>query len=348
MALSKPLPPNLVAASAEDGLHSKLLDMRIKHPRVAGVIEELNSLIYPGAQDSILLVCGPSGVGKTTLARFMVESALHKQADAMAQNAGLVPAVYVEADSSGEHEFNWRLFYSTMLDELDGELDLPKHHYGVDPLTGEMYRPRKVRGNNLASLRTSLQNSLRARATRFLVIDEAAHIFEASSRTQLRIKLNTLKSLANKGHTQIVLVGSYDLYELVSLSGQLARRTHVVHFERYRQDQPEDVLAFRACLQKFQDALPDLWGKQLMAHADALHENCLGCVGMLSAVLTRAAKLALADGKWSLEHLRRGLYTKAQRKQILEEILEGERMIGPSLSRSMSEQGESTTSRRAA
>lgn len=133
----------------------------------------------------------------------------------------------------------------------------------------------------------------------------------------------------------MVMVGSYDLYQLVSLSGQLARRTHVVHCERYREDRHEDVLAFTACLQKFQSVLPQLWGDQLVQYAQALHENTLGCVGTLSSVLTRAAKLAEADGKWTVGALERALLTDAQRTRILEEILEGEAAINPSLTRNL-------------
>ena len=72
-----------------------------------------------------------------------------------------------------------------------------------------------------------------------------------------------------------------------------------------------------------------------MTYADVLHENTLGCIGTLSAVLTRAAKLAENKGGWSLEHLRTALLSELQRQQILEEILEGEAAINPGLTRIM-------------
>nr|WP_242490059.1 AAA family ATPase [Noviherbaspirillum cavernae] len=309
--------------------------MRIKHTRIGQMMGELGTLIYPESQDSILLVCGPSGVGKSTLARHMVDSALQEAVAQMDKNAGLIPAVYVEAPASGESDFSWRLFYQRILHQLEGDLSMPKTAYGIDAETGRLVRPRGATGNSLAALRTAVERALRTRETRFLVIDEAAHIIRQTRRNRLEIQLDTLKSLANECGTQMVLVGSYDLYQLVSLSGQLARRTHVLHFERYRQDRDEDLRAFRACVQKFQDALPNLWGQQLMQHADALLENTLGCIGTLSAVLTRAAVLAQKDGVWSVDALRRALLTEAQRHQILEEILEGEAAINPGLTRTM-------------
>lgn len=314
---------------------ASLNGLRIKHTRIGQMMQELNTLIYPESQDSILLVCGPSGVGKTTLARHMIDGALTTAGQEMQDDAGLIPAVYVEAPSSGESNFSWRLFYQRILAQLDGDMRLPKHAYGVDAETGRLVRPRGPSSNSLAALRTAVERALRERGARFLVIDEAAHIIRQTRRNRLEIQLDTLKSLANECGTQMLLVGSYDLYQLVSLSGQLARRTHVMHFERYRQDRDEDARAFRACVQKFQDALPALWGQKLLQHADALHENTLGCIGTLSAVLMRAAKLAQADDGWSVDALRRALLTEAQRHQILEEILEGEAAINPGLTRTM-------------
>lgn len=319
-----------VPATAES-----LLGMRIKHTRIKQVIDELNTLIYPGSQDSILLVIGPTGVGKSTLARYMVEHAMAGATSEMNADAGLIPAAYVEAPSSGEDDFSWRLFYKETLAELGEDLNAPKVAYGIDPMSGRMLRPRGLSQNGLAGLRTAVERSLKERGTRFLVIDEAAHIIRQTRPSRLEIQLDTLKSLANKGSSQMVMVGSYDLYQLVSLSGQLARRIHVVHCERYRQDRPGDVQAFVACLQKFQSVLPYLWGDQLLQYAEALHENTLGCIGTLSSVLTRAAKLAEADGRWTVGALERALLTDAQRTRILEEILEGEAAINPGLTRNL-------------
>jgi hypothetical protein len=319
-----------VSASAES-----LLSLRIKHTRIKQVIDELNTLIYPGSQDSILLVIGPTGVGKSTLAKYMVEHDMEKASLEMCTNAGVIPSAYVEAPSSGEDDFSWRLFYTQVLGELGEDLSAPKVAYGIDPTTGRMVRPRGMSYNGLAGLRTSVERCLKERETRFLVIDEAAHIIRQTRRSRLEIQLDTLKSLANKSCSQMVMVGSYDLYQLVSLSGQLARRIHVVHCERYREDRPEDVLAFTGCLKKFQSLLPHLWGEQLLQYAQALHENTLGSVGTLSSVLTRAAKLAEADGRWTVGALERALLTEAQRTRILEEILQGEAAINPSLTRTL-------------
>lgn len=314
-----------------------MLNMRIKHTRVAQLITDLETLIYPGSQDYMLMVCGPTGVGKTKLAQYVVENAQSSSSEQMATNAGLVPAVYVEAPASGESEFSWRLFYSRILAQLDQDFAyyLPRANFGIDTESNRLVRPRSSSGQSLAALRTAVERGLAARETKILIVDEAAHIINQTSRGRLQTQLDTLKSLSGACGTQIIIIGAYDLYQLMSLSGQLARRTHVLHFERYREDRPEDVRAFLGCIQKFQNALPHLWDNKLLPHAAALHENTVGCVGTLCAVLMRAARLSESQGGWSTDVLRRSLLTDAQHRSILDETLDGELAINPGLLRTL-------------
>jgi len=321
--------PEIDAATA-------LKTRRIKHTRIEQIMGELETLIYPGSQDSILLVCGPTGAGKTTLSRSMVATALDSGRPQMQENGGAIPAIYVEAPSSGESNFSWRLFYLEILAQLGDDLSAPKMLYGVDETTGRAVRPKGMNGNSLAALRKAVERGLRERQVRFLVIDEAAHIIrQTRGSARLEIQLDTLKSLVNQCGTQMVLIGSYDLYQLVSLSAQLARRTHVLHFERYREDRPEDVRAFESCVVAFEKTLPNLWGGQLRPYTKGLLQNTLGCVGTLSGVLIRAAKLAEKEGSWSVDSLERALLTEEQRNHILEEIIDGETAVGPSFIRTM-------------
>jgi len=212
---------------------------------------------------------------------------------------------------------------------------MPRQDYEVDPVTGRLMRTRRSPTNTLAGLRTAVKRALMAHQVRFLVVDEAAHIFRQSSPRKLIIQLDTLKSLSNTSGVQLVLIGSYDLYELLFLSGQLARRIQVVHFARYREDIEADVRAFRACVQQFQNTHKELWGNALVEHTEALMENTLGCIGTLKSVLKRAVKFAKGRGGWSLDVLQSALLTQTQREQILREILEGEHRIEPGITREL-------------
>lgn len=324
----------LTAAQAQPKTSADLHRLRINHTRIRYLASELKSLIYPDCQSEILLVVGPTGVGKTTLSEYLVEQQVKALGAQMDEQPQLIPAIYVQAPASGEKTFSWRLLYERILAQLEGEaFNLRKQAYGVDAETQRVIRPLRQGRSTLAGLRTGVERAIRHRGTRLLVIDEAAHIFSQVSKTEMQSNLNTLKSLANECGTQIVLTGSYDLYNLVSLSAQLARRIHVLHFERYRQDRPEDIQAFRTCLRHFETQLPHLWEGQLVPHTEVLMENTLGCIGTLSGVLSRAARLAEDAGHWELDFLQRTLLTHAQVGRILEEITDGELAVDPSLKR---------------
>ncbi|TCJ13936.1 ATP-binding protein [Parasulfuritortus cantonensis] len=309
-------------------------------------MSDINSLLDPDGD--ILAIMGPAGVGKSVLGHYLVENAIRNHETEMAANAGFTPAIRVEAVASGEAEFSWRLFYMGIIEELGEDLTMPRQDFDIDPVTGRMRRSRRTPMNTLAGLRTAVERSLVARKLRTVVVDEAAHIFRQCSPRKLLIQLDTLKSLSNTTGVQLVLIGSYDLYELLFLSGQLARRIQVVHFPRYRQDNEADVRAFKACVQQFQNTRKDLWGDGLMPYADALMENTLGCVGTLKAVLKRAAKFAQGRGDWSVDALEAALLTDTQREQILREILEGEQRIAPGISRHLSSGSKTPKLRREA
>lgn len=321
-----------------------LSSLRIRHSRLASLMSDMGSLLDP--EGDILAVMGPTGVGKSVLGDYLVTNALKEAEAEMLADAGLKPAIRVEAASSGEDEFSWRLFYQGILEELGEDLSMPRQVFDVDPASGRLVRARRTPTNTLAGLRKAVERALVARQVKFLVVDEAAHIFRQCSERKLLIQLDTLKSLSNTAGVQLVLIGSYDLYELLFLSGQLARRIQVVHFSRYRQDVDADVRAFRACLRQFQEAHKGVWGDGLMEHAEALMENTLGCVGTLKAVLKRAVKFADARGGWSVDALQSALLTQTQREQILREILEGEQRIAPGVTRELHPSNPATGGKR--
>jgi hypothetical protein len=308
--------------------------LRICHTNLRAILDELKLMFDAGNNLNLMLLCGPTGVGKTTLGDYLVEAELEEQATAMIAQPGFIPAIHVEAPSSGEKEFSWRLFYERILNALEGELDAPRTAYGVDPETGRVVRPMGPQTHRLAGLRTAVERSLRQRKTRFIVVDEAAHIMRQCRAHRLEMQLDTLKSLSNECGVQWILLGSYDLFELLSLSGQLARRTHVLHFARYRIDNEEDVIAFRACLKQFGKWFPSLSDLDLLPYSEVFHENTLGCIGTLRAVLERLDRFVMARG-WSEETLRSALLTETQMTQIMREIVEGEERIAPGLKRSI-------------
>ncbi|SPB14770.1 ATPase AAA [Caballeronia novacaledonica] len=203
-----------VQPSQMESIHA-LTAKRLNHTRTIDVMEELNP--HPGSQGGIVLVCGPEGAGKTTLIKRMVETTLQRGLSQTNAKAGVIPAVYVLAPVSGGDGFSWKLFYHRILAQLGDKLGA---------------HPRATNGYSLAALRTAIERCLRERQVRFLIIDEAENIVrQTRNKHQLALQFDALKSLVNQCGTQLVLVGTDDVRQLVSHSAQLARRTHVIQFE---------------------------------------------------------------------------------------------------------------------
>jgi hypothetical protein len=305
---------------------------RIRHPRIANAIEECQLMLKARSGADLIMICGPTGVGKSTLGDFLVEEEQKQQLAAMTQNPGYIPAIRVEAPASGEKEFSWRLFYQRILNALEGELDAPRTAYGVDPISGKAIRPRGNNTNRLSGLRTAIERSLRHRGTSYIVVDEAAHIFRQCPTSRLEQQLDTLKSLSNEYGVHWVLLGSYDLFDLMNLSGQLARRTHVIHFSRYRLDNEAESHYFNSCLKQLGKNMPALEKVDLFRYAESFHQTTLGCIGTLRDVLIRLDHLVASKG-WSEDLLCKALLTEAQVTKITREVLEGEERIAPGLHR---------------
>jgi hypothetical protein len=175
-------------------------------------------------------------------------------------------------------------------------------------------------------LRGILEDSLKRRRPAAFFIDEAHHLGKVSGGRKFQDHLDVIKSLANTTNTVHVLVGTYELQLLLNLSDQISRRSRTFHFERYRFCQAADVKAFQNIVWNFQQRLPFSGQQDLREHADYLMERSLGCVGILSSWLARAADAALdesCDGL-TIDHLKRHELTDAEWRSIATTLLEGE------------------------
>ncbi|CAM5371107.1 TniB family NTP-binding protein [Eoetvoesiella caeni] len=300
-----------------------LLSKRINHPRIGEVIAEVESLEAMG-QGHILMVTGPTGVGKTTLAHTLHARMLKRYCPDMEQDSGLIPVLHIEARATSEAEFNWKLFYSDILEQLEGPAGTPAGvEYGVDPKTNRVYRPLGGSKNTAAGLRKKVEEALRARGVKVLMIDEGGHLTNVSE-ARMKRQTDALKSLSNCAGCQIILFGSYDILGVSRLSGQLARRIKEIHFSRYRTDYPDDCIAFEGFLQRLEDDAPDYFGGLLLENTRLLHMNTLGCIGTLMDLTRGFVSRAHSYGGVSQALLEKSLLTQGQHTAILEEIRMGE------------------------
>lgn len=220
-----------VLADAKDSPLAYFKRVKVKHPRIEMMLDDLVMMAEQNTGTDIALLIGPTGVGKTSLTQALRDRILTIHHLEMLEDASFIPIILVEAPASGEQAFSWRMFYTRLGVELcephmDGKLEtvLKDGRTSTKPWT---------HGSTVAALRVAVENALIHRKTLLVVIDEAVHMLRNCSPTRIATHMDALKSLSNICGVTLALVGSYDLHQLTSLSGQLARRSAIVHMQRY-------------------------------------------------------------------------------------------------------------------
>ncbi|MBK8024779.1 MAG: hypothetical protein IPK19_26015 [Chloroflexi bacterium] len=141
--------------------------------------------------------------------------------------------------------------------------------------------------------------------------------------------MDTIKSLASISKTRFVLLGTYDVLNLLSKNAQLDRRTTLVHLPRYRSEMQNDHASYLEILITFQKHLPLRNEPDLITEADYMYTGSLGCIGMLKTWLSRALYEALKDNERQpfIAYCRKAQVSSERLTTRFREILEGERRM---------------------
>lgn len=301
----------------------------VAHPNLKTANEDLASAIREAIAGSLILVCGPSGVGKTTL-RLRTEQRLTTELLAeLNSDPGRLPVVGIEAISPDVGNFNWKQFYTIVLEALDEpcvthKVKLPSQDNGHERIK------QGIRATN--DLRHATEQAIKYRKPLSLLIDEAQHLAKMSSGRKLQDQLDSIKSLGNRTKIPIALLGTYELLPFRNLSAQLSRRSVDVHFRRYRADHAEEAKSFKNVLWSFQNHLPVHETPDLVGDWDYFYERSIGCVGILKDWLVRALVKALKDGGRCLtrKHTEKSALSISQVQKMLSEAVEGEALLDES------------------
>jgi hypothetical protein len=268
---------------------------------------------------SLILVLGPTGVGKTTLRCKLEQSLLEQMTAVLVADPGRLPFVSVEATVPEASRFRWRDYFAQFLASareplIERKVLLDQDHMSFNAaITG-------------SQLEHSAVQLLRYRRPAAVFIDEAQHLSRVASGRRLIDQLDVIKSMANRTQTTHVLLGTYELLAFRNLSGQLSRRSVDLHFPRYRAESDEDIQIFKNVLVTFQNQFPTSEPPRLLQQWEFLYERSVGCVGVLKDWLMRAAICALksAANTVNLEHLEKTALSISQCAKILAEARDGE------------------------
>ena len=321
--LDEPLPPEPQA------LLDSFKAYAVWHPRLVQVQTHLLHTIWEPADVAYVVVCGPSGVGKSKLAEVLARRLNTPKSEANRHSPRRALLINTRpADGALFHRAN---FYQKGL-ALLGKTTFDRH-ITVDVTTAEHLiekkRPRsKATGYpDNPEVRDAYEEELRLRALRTVILDEAQHLIESGDGKQIKEQLNWIKSMTTETGVLHILIGTYDLLPFCNLDEQMARRGSEIHFAPYHMEDENDCQAFRNAFSSLLRQIPlKVDHDTLMQRWWYFFEGSLGCIGILKQWLVRTLYRALREESAELTraHLEQSVLPDAKWARMRADARSGE------------------------
>jgi hypothetical protein len=288
--------PQRLISAAPDERFAYFHNWRVVHPKLVQAKDELLQAIRYAGDRRLIHLVGCTGVGKTTLRKWVEYLLLEEHRAEMTEDPDRLPIASVVTPAPDQGPFNWRDVYIQTMHALGEPKSLttrkdprPIPFTAAAKLAIAPTLPRQ-------ELRLALTGCLHMRRVQVLFYDDAQHFQMVTKAQRLQDQMDNLKWLSDATGVRLVLVGTYDLLNLLDLSGQLARRSATIHFARYHADEPTEFKQFAGVVYAFQQHVPLAEEVNLIDHCAEIYAHCLGCIGLLKEGLERALAQALANG----------------------------------------------------
>jgi len=242
---------------------NKLRSTVVDHPYYELSYNRLYNLSAIAQPGSVIMVVGPTHVGKTMLSRKLLATLVWSDSEKMSQDTSIVR---IEAATTDQGFISTRYLMLCLLAALD-------HPFYVGD--------RNIRLSDSESmLRKRLVNAIKARKTQYIIIDEAHHLLRTKSDRRAEGALDSIKCLGNETNCVLIFVGGYELLAYLFLSAHLNGRMTVIDFPNYGLDE-QGIIEFDRLLVTVDQWLPWARGMSLYKFRDHIYEGTQGCYGQL-------------------------------------------------------------------
>lgn len=327
-------PRYLLDSSDKDRMSYYVNEVIVDHPILNDALVSLDEMANPLLEKRLILLVGSTGVGKSALMKKLVSQRLLRMTDAISVNPQIVPAIHVEVDAPDIGKFVFSSLYRDSLAQMNAALidrTLPiVMRRAHDSLTNTIAVEKSGCRLSQAALKDRFIANLIDRKVDLVCLDEAINVFKvgrsksiADRKEQLKDQTDKLKTFVNKTPTTLILGGAYDFLDLTMSSGQIARRSVIVHMGPYT-TKPESLTGFAVALLGLISHLPIEHDLDPAEHATELFLQCLGCVGILKNILSEALLRALnAKETLTIRSVRKCYFTAAQLDVMRTEMADG-------------------------
>lgn len=295
MGMEREYIPSVVLSGSKEVRYDFFRQRFVEHPVIEDVQNRvMRTLRYRGDQ-SIVIVFGPAGAGKSTLRAYLTETIDREMPPDPNVNPSHISVVGIDLDSPDQGAFDWTAhYYTPALKALHAVQIKNKISVQIEHLyttaSGQVVVRRDVKR---PELRESLKTALSLRCPPAFTVDDAQHLTKVRKGSKLLDQIDSIKSLADATKVPHILFGTYSTLLLVALSPELMRRTVHTHLRRYHAENTEDWEAFKDVLYALQQYIPIPNEPDLLSHADYFWEQSRGCIGILKERLNRALQNAL-------------------------------------------------------